>query len=88
MRGACVGTVVCATNRSVASTLSSEKSNESDNESDEASDASSDSSRDSSSDSSRDASRDEDDCTDCTSPAGDRGALHMPQDVARCGFKY
>lgn len=76
MRGACVGTVVCATNLSVASTLSSEKSNESDNESDEASDAS------------RDASRDEGDCTDCTSPAGDRGALHMPQDVARCGFKY
>ena len=84
MRGACVGTVVCATNMSVASTLSSEKSNESDNESDEASDASSDAS----SDSSRDASRDEDDCTDCTTPAGDRGALHMPQDVARCGFKY
>lgn len=84
MRGACVGTVVCATNRSVASTLSSEKSNESDNESDEASDASSDAS----SDSSRDASRDEDNCTDCTGPAGDRGALHMPQDVARCGFKY
>ena len=77
MRGACVGTVVCATNLSVASTLSSEKSNESDNESDEASDASS------------DASSDEDDCTvDCTTPAGDRGALHMPQDVARCGFKY
>lgn len=84
MRGACVGTVVCATNRSVASTLSSEKSNESDNESDEASDASSDAS----SDSSSDASRDEDNCTDCTGPAGDRGALHMPQDVARCGFKY
>lgn len=80
MRGACVGTVVCATNRSVASTLSSEKSNESDNESDEASDASSDASSDS--------SRDEDNCTDCTGPAGDRGALHMPQDVARCGFKY
>lgn len=80
MRGACVGTVVCATNLSVASTLSSEKSNESDNESDEASDASSDSSSDS--------SRDEDNCTDCTGPAGDRGALHMPQDVARCGFKY
>lgn len=84
MRGACVGTVVCATNRSVASTLSSDKSNESDNESDEASDASSDAS----SDSSSDASRDEDNCTDCTGPAGDRGALHMPQDVARCGFKY
>ena len=80
MRGACVGTVVCATNLSVASTLSSEKSNESDNESDEASDASSDASSDS--------SRDEDNCTDCTGPAGDRGALHMPQDVARCGFKY
>ena len=80
MRGACVGTVVCATNLSVASTLSSEKSNESDNESDEASDASG--------DASGDASSDEDDCTDCTSPAGDRGALHMPQDVARCGFKY
>lgn len=69
MRGACVGTVVCATNRSVASTLSSEKSNESDNESDETSDA----------------SRDE---GDSTGPAGDRGALHMPQDTACCEFKY